>query len=126
VHADNIDRDANKVSVLVLPNLASMSNLQVESVRRFVGKGGSLVATDETSLYDEYGDRRADFALGDILGAKYMGKRDGPHNATGLDHSYLRLTPDVGQDVDGPRHGNSRPSRQRGIRYCGVSKRLIF
>jgi hypothetical protein len=106
VHADNIDRDANKVSLLVLPNLASMSNSQVESVQRFVSEGGSLVATDETSLYDEYGDRRPDFALGDVFGAKYTGKRDGPHNASGLDHSYLRLTPDVGQDVDGPRHGN--------------------
>ena len=110
VHADNIDRDANKVSVLVLPNLAAMSNSQVESVRRFVSKGGSLVATDETSLYDEYGDRRPDFALGDLFGAKYTGRRDGPRNASGLDHSYLHLTPDVGQDVDGPHHGNEPAS----------------
>jgi hypothetical protein len=109
VHADNIDRDANKVSLLVLPNLAAMSNSQVESVRRFVSKGGSLVATDETSLYDEYGDRRPDFALGDAFGAKYTGRQDGPHNASGLDHSYLRLTPDVGQDVDGPHHGDEPP-----------------
>jgi hypothetical protein len=109
VHADNIDRDANKVSLLVLPNLAAMSNSQVESVRRFVSKGGSLVATDETSLYDEYGDRRPDFALGDVFGAKYTGRQDGPHNASGLDHNYLRLTPDVGQDVDGPHHGDEPP-----------------
>ncbi|MDP9051731.1 MAG: Tat pathway signal protein, partial [Acidobacteriota bacterium] len=104
VHADNIDRGANKVSLLVLPNLASMSNSQVESVRRFVSNGGSLVATDETSLYDEYGDRRPDFALGDLFGAQYTGRRVGPRNASATDHSYLRLTPDVGQDVDGPRH----------------------
>jgi hypothetical protein len=106
VHADHIDRDANKVSMLVLPNLAAMSNSQVDSVRRFVSEGGSLVATDETSLYDEYGDRRPDFALGDLFGASYTGKREGPRNAAGTDHTYLRLTPDVGQDVDGPRHGD--------------------
>jgi hypothetical protein len=106
VHADHIDRDASKVSVLVLPNLAAMSDSQVESVRRFVSHGGSLVATDETSLYDEYGDRRPDFALGDVFGAKYIGKRIGPSTPFGLDHSYLRLTPDAGQDVDGPRHGD--------------------
>ncbi len=106
VHADNIDRDASKVSLLVLPNLAAMSNSQVEAVRSFVRKGGSLVATDETSLYDQYGDRRPDFALGDVFGAKYTGKQDGPHRVSGLDHSYLRLTPDVGQDVDGPSHGD--------------------
>jgi hypothetical protein len=106
VHADNVDRDASKVSVLVLPNLAAMSNSQVEAVRRFVERGGSLVATDETSLYDEYGDRRPDFALSEVFGANYAGRQVGPHKASVLDHSYLRLTPDVGQDVDGPRHGD--------------------
>ena len=49
---------------------------------------------------------RPDFALADVFGAKYTGKRYGPQNPAGLQHSYLRLTPDVGQDVDGPRHGD--------------------
>ena len=74
VHADHIDRDAGQFSVLVLPNLAAMSTSQVEAVRRFVSKGGSLIATDETSLYDDYGDPRPDFALADVFGASYTGK----------------------------------------------------
>jgi len=56
VHADHIERDADQFSVLILPNLAAMSNSQVEAVRRFVSEGGSLIATGESSLYDEYGD----------------------------------------------------------------------
>jgi hypothetical protein len=68
VHADNIDRDANKVSLLVLPNLAAMSNSQVDRCGDLLARGGSLVATDETSLYDGYGDRRPDFALATSLG----------------------------------------------------------
>ena len=64
VHADHIERDASLFSVLVLPNLAAMSTAQVEAVRSFVAKGGSLIATDETRLYDNYGDPRPDFALG--------------------------------------------------------------
>jgi Hypothetical glycosyl hydrolase 6/TAT (twin-arginine translocation) pathway signal sequence len=106
IHADYIERDAHQFSVLVLPNLAAMSNPQVEAVRNYVGKGGSLVATDETSLYDDYGDPRPDFALADIFGVHYTGKRYGPKNPAALQHSYLRLTPDVGKDVDGPRHGD--------------------
>jgi Hypothetical glycosyl hydrolase 6 len=106
VHADHIERDASQFSVLVLPNLAAMSTSQVEAVRDFVGKGGSLVATDETSLYDDYGDPKPDFALADVFGAHYAGKRYGPINPAALQHSYLRLTPDVGQDIDGPRHGD--------------------
>jgi hypothetical protein len=78
----------------------------VEAVRGFVSKGGSLIATDETSLYDDFGDPRPDFALADVFGVSYTGKRYGPKNPAALQHSYLRLTPDVGQDVDGPRHGD--------------------
>lgn len=106
LHADDIEREASQFSVLVLPNLAAMSTAQVEAVRGFVSKGGSLVATDETSLYDDFGDRRPDFALADVLGVNYTGKRYGANDPAALQHSYLRLTPDVGQDVEGPRHGD--------------------
>ncbi len=110
IDADSLDRDASQFSVLVLPNLAAMSNAQVEAVRRFVHQGGSLIATGETSLYDEYGDPRPDFALADVLGARSTGKRYGPKNPEALQHSYLRITPDVGQDQNGPRHGDE-PTR---------------
>jgi Hypothetical glycosyl hydrolase 6 len=106
VHADDLERDASHFSVLVLPNLAAMSSAQVESVRKYVSNGGSLVATGETSLYDDFGDRRSDFALAEVLGVRYTGKRYGPKDPAALEHTYLRLTPDVGQDVDGPRHGD--------------------
>ena len=106
VHADHIDRDADKFPLLVMPNLAAMTASQVEAVRRFVGKGGSLIATGETSLYDEYGDPKSDFALADIFAANYTGKRYGPQNLAALQQSYLRLTPDVGQDIYGPKHGD--------------------
>lgn len=57
--------------VLVLPNVALMSDAQVEAVRRFVRAGGGLIATHETSLCDEKGRRRTDFALADVLGVHY-------------------------------------------------------
>jgi hypothetical protein len=40
-----------------LPNIAALSDAQCEQLRAFVAKGGSLVATHETSLYDEQGRR---------------------------------------------------------------------
>ena len=33
-------------------------------IRRFVARGGSLIATGESTLYNEWGDPRPDFALG--------------------------------------------------------------
>ncbi len=40
-------------------------------MRRFVRDGGGLVASFETSLYDENFQRRSDFALADVLHAHY-------------------------------------------------------
>ncbi len=98
VHADHVARDAPELDVLVLPNLAAMSEAQCAAVRRFVEGGGGLVATGETSLYDDEGRRRADFALAGLLGARATGEHrgsfDGPAAspwASGEGHSYLRL-----------------------------------
>jgi beta-galactosidase GanA len=42
---------------LILPNIAALSGDQCASLRGFVERGGGLVATYETSLYDEWGVR---------------------------------------------------------------------
>ncbi len=57
--------------VLALANEACLSDAQAQAVRRWVADGGGLVASGETSLYDEYGNRRSDFALADVLGVHY-------------------------------------------------------
>ena len=46
------DADLQGVRVLVLPDVACLSDRAAEVVRRFVRAGGGLVATFETSLYD--------------------------------------------------------------------------
>jgi len=55
-----------RYEVLYLPDLCSLSERQLVGIRRFVAEGGGLVMTYATSLYDEDGKRRADFALGDL------------------------------------------------------------
>lgn len=58
--------------VLILPNLMLMSPQACEAVRKFVSDGGGLVATFRTSLCDEVGNPRDNFALADVLGADYL------------------------------------------------------
>jgi hypothetical protein len=60
--------------VLVLPNIAAMSDRQAAQLRAWVAGGGALVATHETSLYDEWGQRRANFALADLFGCDFAGR----------------------------------------------------
>jgi hypothetical protein len=112
VHADHIERDAGRLSALVLPNLGAMSDAQVTSVRRFVERGGGLLATGESSLFDQWGDARADFALADLFGAHVIQPR-GPADDVGriraaadTVHTYLRLVPERRALVDGPRSGS--------------------
>ena len=65
--------DLQGVRVLVLPNVACLSDRAAEVVRRFVKAGGGLVATFETSLYDADYKKRDDFALADLFRARYVG-----------------------------------------------------
>ncbi|MCL5027132.1 MAG: Tat pathway signal protein [Chloroflexi bacterium] len=111
VHADHVEREAGNLTALVLPNIGALSDSQCQSIRRFVERGGGLVATGETSLYDEWGDRRGDFALADLFGAHATGAHHGsrgsadPSWETYGRHSYLRLSPELRARVYGPLTG---------------------
>ena len=76
--------------LLILPNIAVLSDAQCDQLRSFVHSGGSIVATFETSLYDETGKRRSDFALNDLFGASYDDGVEGP-----MRNSYLKLKKDA-------------------------------
>jgi hypothetical protein len=108
VHANHIGRDAAQLRLLILPNLAVMTDAQIASVRRFVAGGGGLLATGQSSLCDEWGDVRPDFALADLFGAHLPpdhGARDETRRtgwAAETTQSYLRLTPELRARVAGP------------------------
>ncbi len=72
--------------LLILPNIATLSDRQCDQLRQFTDNGGSLLATFETSLYDENGKKRSDFGLRDLFGITYDGSVEGP-----MQNSYLRL-----------------------------------
>jgi hypothetical protein len=109
VNVDHIVRDADQFSVLILPNLAAMSAAQVAGVRRFVERGGGLIATGEASRYNESGEPHSDFALADLFGAHVINATANFANrrrAAEAQHTYLRLTPELRARVYGPKAGN--------------------
>ena len=81
--------DAERVKrfkLLLLPNIAALSDKQCEELRDYVRQGGSLLATYETSLYDEWGARRQDLGLADLFGVSFAARRDGP-----IQNAYFRV-----------------------------------
>lgn len=99
VHVDHIERDGPRFALLILPNLAALSDAQVASIRRFVKSGGGLLATGESSLLNEFGDPRPDYALADLFGAHLTVGRPPLTEAARAKraaetlHTYLRLGP---------------------------------
>ena len=75
---------------LILPNIAALSEAQCAQVRDFAARGGSVVASYETSLYNEWGEVRKDFGLAELWGATFDGRREGP-----MRNSYLTLERDA-------------------------------
>lgn len=95
----NEDR-TKRFDTLILPNIAVLSDAQCDYLRQFVINGGSIIATHETSLYDELGNKRSNFGLADLLGVDVKGEIEGPmknaylnveHNSeTGKTHPVLK------------------------------------
>jgi hypothetical protein len=91
VHDHLLDPDhISQFRTLILPNIAALSTAQCRQLEDFVERGGSLVATYETSLYNEWGVRQQNFGLSSIFGVNYAGKVEGP-----MLNSYLSLNEDA-------------------------------
>ena len=57
--------------VLIFPNIAALSTAQCAQIRDYVQRGGSIVATHETSLYDEWGERPLTYPIEKKASAEY-------------------------------------------------------
>src|ERR1700761_2697133 len=69
VHEDRLELERlAKYRARLLPNVAMLSDKQCEQLRAYVRAGGSLMASFETSLYDENLKAREELGLADLMG----------------------------------------------------------
>ncbi len=74
VHEDRLEPERlSKYRALLLPNIAMLSDKQCEQIRSYVKAGGSVMASFETSRYDENMKPRADLGLADVFGVSKAG-----------------------------------------------------
>jgi len=87
VHQENLTAEMLKpYRALLIPNAAYLRDTECEAIREYVKAGGSLLATFETSRYNEWGIPREDFGLRDLFGVSAAGEVIGPY-----DNSYMRI-----------------------------------
>ncbi|MDZ4859788.1 MAG: beta-galactosidase trimerization domain-containing protein, partial [Candidatus Hydrogenedentes bacterium] len=70
--------DLARYELVILPNIAHMSDDFCDVLDEYTSAGGHVLATGETSLGDERGFGRDDFALGDLFGIVRKGTIEGP------------------------------------------------
>lgn len=87
VHQENLNAETLKpYRALLIPNAAFLRDAECDAIRDYVKAGGSLMATFETSRYNEWGVVREDFGLQDLFGVSVAGDVIGPFNNT-----YMRI-----------------------------------
>ncbi|MFQ6092283.1 MAG: right-handed parallel beta-helix repeat-containing protein [bacterium] len=62
---------------VVAPLFGCMSSPQVTALRDYVASGGVLLATGQTSLFDERGQELSNFQLSDVFGVSYDNAEEG-------------------------------------------------
>ena len=72
---DEALEDPSRYPVLALANVESLSDAQIDMIRAYVENGGGLVATDQTSLYDQWRRIRRNYGLTDLFGTEYTEDR---------------------------------------------------
>jgi hypothetical protein len=73
-------RDLSKYRALVLADQECLDDNQMNLIRQYVQQGGGLVATEQTSLFTPWRQRRADFGLKDLFQVRVphgSGRRSG-------------------------------------------------
>ena len=63
-------KDLSRYKVLVLADQECLSDEKLDLIRNFVNQGGGLVATENTSLYTEWRQKKRDFGLNDLFHVK--------------------------------------------------------
>lgn len=124
IHEKLLDEEHLKgFKTLILPNTAALSDQQCDAIRRFIQRGGNLVATYEASLYNEMGIKRANFGLQDVFGVSLAGETMGPMrnaylnietNQNGTWHPLVKGLEDAGRII----HGTHRLPVTENAAFC--------
>jgi hypothetical protein len=97
VNAQDIEKYASRINTLILPDLAVMTDQEIDAVCNFVNNGGNIVVTGITATLDEDGQPSGNDKLWRLLGLTPTGEDRGVFGVTNVGwdneptHTYFRL-----------------------------------
>jgi hypothetical protein len=97
INAQDINKYAHRLSTLILPDVAILSDAEIDAVCDFVNKGGNIVVTGITATLDHDGALSGNDKLWKLLGISFTGEKKGIFgNASSSwevnpTHNYFRL-----------------------------------
>jgi hypothetical protein len=101
VNCHHIERDMDKMDVLILPDIAVLTDDQILKITKFVEAGKSLVVTGATGMLDKFGYPVKENRIDNLLGIERldkdvksinMSKGYGPPNLDDYEmHNYIRI-----------------------------------
>jgi hypothetical protein len=77
---ESLNSDPGRYELLILPNATCLKKEEADKIMDFVKRGGNLISTFETSLYNENGKKLDNFGLRDVFGIENPGDVFGPLN----------------------------------------------
>src|SRR5205823_5926019 len=78
IHEDDLTpQTLSRYAAVVLPNVALLSDEQARNMRAYVERGGSMLATFETGMYNQAGEPRPESVLNDVFGVRKKDKGSG-------------------------------------------------
>ncbi|WP_099205556.1 alpha-amylase family protein [Scatolibacter rhodanostii] len=98
IHADDLRKYANRINVLILPDIAILSERQTQSIKEFCEAGGSLVLSGLSGTLSQDGEPLPNPNLWEFLGLRLQKGYQGPTtNDSGNwekyeAHSYIRIS----------------------------------
>ena len=97
VNIQDISKYSSRINTLILPDIAVMTDQEIDVVCDFINKGGNIVVTGMTATLDEDGQPSGNDKLWRLLGLNRTGETKGAIGATNAGweaagaHNYLRL-----------------------------------
>jgi hypothetical protein len=85
-----------KYSTVILADTSCLSEREIETLKEYVKEGGKLIATYESSLFDEKGNKRGNFGLGELIGLNYRGNTMFSGH---LSFSPSEIAKDIGKEI---------------------------